>query len=69
MNIPTMNHRLFEKRESEIGNVVENSARESSKLNLNLEKEMAEQSSSPSADGLVGIAVSYDMGWQKRGRG
>ena len=30
---------------------------------------MAEQSSSPSADGLVGIAVSYDMGWQKRGMG
>ena len=30
---------------------------------------MAEQSSSPSADGLPGIAVSYDMGWQKRGRG
>jgi len=69
MNIPTMNHRLFEKRESGIGNVVENIARESSKLNLNLEKEMAEQSSSPSADGLVGIAVSHDMGWQKRGRG
>ena len=30
---------------------------------------MAEQSSGASADGLVGIAVSYDMGWQKRGRG
>lgn len=69
MNIPTMNHRLFKKREREIGNVVENIARESCKLNLKLEKELAEQSSSPSADGLVGIAVSYDMGWQKRGRG
>ena len=68
MNIPSMNHRLFKKREREIGNVVENIARESCKLNLNLEKGMAEQSSSPSADGLVGIAVSYDMGWQKRGR-
>ena len=30
---------------------------------------MAAQSPGPSADGLVGIAVSYDMGWQKRGRG
>ena len=69
MNIPTINHRLFKKREREIGNVVENIARESCKLNLNLEKVMAEQSSRPSADGLVGIAVSYDMGWQKRGRG
>ena len=27
MNIPTMNHRLFKKREREIGNVVENIAR------------------------------------------
>ena len=69
MNIPTMNHRLFKKREGEIGNVVKNIARESCKLNLNLQKVMAEQSSSPSADGLVGIAVSYDMGWLKRGRG
>ena len=69
MNIPTMNYHLFKKREREIGNVVENIARESCKLNLNLEKVMAEQYSSPSADGLVGIAVSYDMGWQKRGRG
>ena len=69
MNIPTMNHRPFKKREREIGNVVENIARERCKLNLNLEKEMTEQSSSPSADGLVGIAVSYDMGWQKWGRG
>ena len=69
MNIPTMNHRLFKEREREIGNVVENIAGESCKLNLNLEKVMDEQSSSPSADGLVGIAVSYDMGWQKRGRG
>ena len=56
MNIPTMNHRMF-KREREIGNVVEKVARESCKLNLNLEKAMAKQSSVPSTDGLVGIAV------------
>ena len=45
MNIPTMNHRLFKKREREIGNVVENIARESCNLDLNIEKVMAEQSS------------------------
>ena len=33
MNIPTMNYRLFSKREREIGHVVENIARESCKLN------------------------------------
>ena len=65
-----MNHQLFKRREREVGNALENIAGESCKINLNLEKKkMAEQSSSPSADGLVGIAVSYDMGWQKGGGG
>jgi len=36
---------------------------------LNLEKQMAEQSSGPPADVLAGIAISFDMGWQKRERG
>ena len=37
MNIPTMNHRLFKRREMEVGNAVENDARESCEMNLNLE--------------------------------
>lgn len=69
MNTPTMNHRLFKRREREVGNAVENVARNSCEMNLNLEKNVSEQLSGPSTDGLVGIAVSYDMGWQKRGRG
>ena len=40
MNIPTMNHCLFKRRE----------------------REVSEQLSGPSTDGLAGIAVSYDMG-------
>ena len=44
-------------------------ARESCEMNLNLEKKVSEQFSGPSTDGLAGITVSYDMGWQKRGRG
>ena len=68
MNIPTMNHRLFKRREREAGNDVEKVARESCEMNLNLEKQVAKQSSGLSTDGLVGIAVSCDMGWQKRGR-
>lgn len=69
MNTPTMNHRLFKRREREVGNAVENVARNSCEMNLNLEKNVSELLSGPSTDGLVGIAVSYDMGWQKRGRG
>ena len=68
MNIPTMNHCLFKRREREVGKAMEIVARESCEMNLNLEKKVSEQLSGPSTDGLAGIAVSYDMQWQKRGR-
>ena len=38
MNIPTMIHQLFKRREREVGNALENVARERGKINLNLEK-------------------------------
>ena len=38
MNMPTMNHHLFERREREVGNALENVARDSCKINLHLEK-------------------------------
>ena len=69
INIPTMDLCLFKRSEREVGNAVEIVARESCEMNLNLEKKVSEQFSGPSTDGLAGIAVSYDMGWQKRGRG
>ena len=68
MNVPTMNHNLFKRREREVGNALEKVATDSCKFNSNLEKKIAEKSSGLSADRLPGVAVSYDMGWQKRGR-
>ena len=38
MNIPTMNHCLFKRREREVGKAVEIVARERCEMNLNLEK-------------------------------
>jgi len=38
MNLPTMNHCLFKRRERQVGNAVENVARESCEMNLKLEK-------------------------------
>ena len=38
MNMPTINHHLFERREREVGNALENVAKDSCKINLNLEK-------------------------------
>ena len=66
-----MSNVLFKRREREIGNAVEIVARKSCNEILEKEKKKAETESQNQGekDGLVGIAVSYDMGWQKRGKG
>ena len=70
MNIPTMNHNTFKAREREVGNAVEHVAELSCKESLENEKENALlNGTEPDASGLVGIPVSYDMGWQKQGKG
>ena len=38
MNMPTMNHHLFKIRKREVGNALENVAKNSGKINLNLKK-------------------------------
>ena len=63
MNVPTMNHNLFKRREREVGNALENVSTDSCKCNLNLEKKIVEKSSGLPADRLPGEAVSYDKGW------
>ena len=65
-----MSNVLFKRREREIGNAVEIVARKGCNEILEKEKKKAETESQNQGekDGLVGIAVSYDMGWQKRGR-
>ena len=71
LNVPPMSNVLFKRREREIGNAVENVVKKSCKQILEQEKKKAEEKSQNQGgeDGLVGIAVSYDMGWQKRGKG
>jgi hypothetical protein len=64
MNVPTMNNRTFKSQEREVGKAVEDLAQKSCKTNNEREKDMAADE-----NGLVGIPVSYDMGWQKRGKG
>ena len=65
-----MSNVLFKRREREIGSAVEIVARKGCNEILEKEKKKAETESQNQGekDGLVGIAVSYDMGWQKRGR-
>ena len=70
MNIPTMNHSTFKAREREVGNAVEHVAQTSCKENMNIEMDNAVLAGAvPDDSGLIGIQVSYDMGWQKRGKG
>lgn len=70
LNVPTMNSQLFKMREREIGNSIEKVAKASCDVYLEQEKENAEKSNNQGeVDSMPGIAVSYDMGWTKRGKG
>lgn len=70
LNIPTMNSQLFKMREREIGNSIGKVAKGSCDVYLEQEKENAEKSNNQGeVDSMPAIAVSYDMGWTKRGKG
>lgn len=70
LSIPTENNVLYKRQEREIGKAVEKVARGSCLKNLNLARKIAQANSkAQNNDDFPGIAVSYDMGWQKRGKG
>ncbi len=69
MNIPPITHGTFKKREREVGLAVEKVAKRSCSEVLMKEKEYEiENGAVPDENGLLGVACSYDMKWQKRGR-
>ena len=68
LNVPSINSVLFKRREREIGNATEMVAKGSCTASLDIEK-LAYENSKTEKDDLTDIAVSYDMGWQKRGKG
>ena len=70
MNIPTISPATFKVREREVGRTVETIAKKSCQKYLNLERELAIQNGAePDENSLIPVACSYDMGWQKRGKG
>lgn len=70
MNVPLLNNVTFKKREREVGKVVESLAKKSCHENIEIEIENAKLSGATADEnGLIGFPVSYDMGWQKRGKG
>ena len=65
-----MSRSTFKRREREVGLAVEHVAKKSCTDTVLKERKIAvENGAEPDDKGLVGIQCSYDMGWQKRGRG
>ena len=70
MNIPTINSNTFKQREREVGQAVEAIARKSCEEATQLiRNELMTNTTECSADNLVSVPYSLDMGWQKRGKG
>lgn len=70
LNAPTINSVTFKLREREVGKAVEGVAKSSCQDYLVIEKQEALQNGVQVDDNnLVPISCSYDMGWQKRGKG
>ena len=70
LNAPTLNSVTFKLREREVGKAVEGIAKSSCPNCLTMRKNEALQNGIKSDKGnLVPIPCSFDMGWQRRGKG
>ena len=70
LNVPTLNSVNFKLREREVGKAVESIAKSSCQNCLTMEKNEALQNGVKSDEGnLFPIPCSFDMGWQRRGKG
>ncbi|XP_028416613.1 uncharacterized protein LOC114540689 [Dendronephthya gigantea] len=70
MNIPTMSRASFKNGEREVGSIIEGVAKKSCEDVAIKEKNSAIlMGAEPDENDLIPISVSYDMGWQKRGKG
>ena len=70
LNIPSMNPVTCKSRENEIGHAVEQVTKKSCKTAMLEERNAAIKKGVKADDrGCINIPCSYDMGWQKRGKG
>ena len=65
INIPPVSQSTFKAREREVGPTIEEVAKTSCKEAMEVEKEFWRKET----EEVVSIGASYDMGWQKRGKG
>ena len=70
IDIPPLNSCTYKQREREVGRAVECIAETSCQDSLNRERAQALLNGcQPDDNNLVSIPCSFDMGWQKRGKG
>ena len=73
MNVPAVSENTLKAREREIGPVIESIAKSSCLKALETEKNywVPENTSQEPSRNIINVAIgaSYDMGWQKRGKG
>lgn len=65
INIPPVSQSTFKAREREVGPAIEEVAKASCEEAMEVEKECWRKET----EEVVSIGASYDMGWQKRGKG
>ena len=69
LDIPSINKSAYKRREQEIGVAIEAVAANSCEMALENETEIEKTNGKvPDEDGLLPLAVSYDMQWLKRGK-
>ena len=70
MNIPTINSITFKQREREVGQAIEAIAKNScEKATNSIRNELMTNTAECDEDNLLSVPCSFDMGWQKRGKG
>ena len=69
INLPPVGQNTLKAREREVGPVIEAVAKKSCTAAIEAEKICWTDRQEESESGNVKIGASYDMGWQKRGKG
>ena len=68
INLPSVGQNTLKAREIEIGPAIESVAKKSCKEAMECEKKFWSSEKNTGAE-TINIGASYDMGWQKRGKG
>lgn len=68
INLPPVSKNILKVREREIGPAIESVAKKSCEEAIEIEKRFWSSEENSGAE-TINIGVSYDMGWQKRGKG